>query len=125
MVAHELQHATQDVVLRKRHPDQMKMPNEDDSTEDYYASDIEFHPQVTTAVSDFKRMIQGMKREGRELSKKQLNQIFRYFVGASEQMPNGFLKYKPMFNSPFFRSLKRTDDQKWKKAVKEFSTALT
>lgn len=123
-VAHEVQHATQDVVLRKRHPDQMRMPEEGDTEEDYYASDIEFQPQITTANTDFKRMLGMMRKQGVEVAGDTVQQLFRVFVGASNKMPPGTLKWKSYFNSPFYAALKNKDGQKWKKAVKELHRLL-
>lgn len=124
-VAHEAQHATQDVVLRKRHPDQMALPKEGDSADAYFASDIEFQPQITTAGNDFKRMIKLAKNNGLEVDNAKLGQLFRVFVGASEQMPAGTLKWKKYFNSPFFASLRRQDEKKWKKAVKDIHRLIS
>jgi len=119
-----VQHATQDVVLRKRHPDQMRMPEEGDTEEDYYASDIEFQPQITTANTDFKRMLGMMRKQGVEVAGDAVQQLFRVFVGASSKMPPGMLKWKSYFNSPFYAALKNKDGQKWKKAVKELHRLL-
>lgn len=123
-VAHEVQHATQDVVLRKRHPDQMRLPQEGDSEEDYFASDIEFQPQITTANNDFKRMVKMLRNQGATVEGPAVEQLFKVFVGASGQMPQGMLKWKKYFTSPFYTALKSKDGQKWKKAVKELHRLL-
>ena len=123
-VPHEVQHATQDVVLRKRHPDQFQTPQEGDTEEDYYASDIEFQPQITSSVADFKRLLKQVRSSGVEVSGDAAQQLFRVFVGASGQMPQGMLKWKKYFNSPFYTALRNKDGQKWKKAVKELHRHL-
>lgn len=123
-VPHEVQHATQDVVLRKRHSSQFELPNEGDTDDDYYASQVEFQPQITTAGNDFKRMLKQMRNAGVEVSGDAAQQLFRVFVGASNQMPQGMLKWKSYFDSPFYKSLRQNDGDKWKKAVKELHRHL-
>lgn len=127
ILQHELQHVTQDTVLRKRHPKQMDMSSDkfdayDVGDDEYYASDIEFQPQITTAAGDFKRQVSGI---GRQLSKEQLSGLMLAFVDPTAKMPEGLLRYKPYFQSNFFSALFRTDKKKWKKAAKDFHGLLT
>lgn len=123
-VAHEVQHATQDVVLRKRHASQFELPKEGDTDDDYYASQVEFQPQITTAGNDFKRMLKQVRNAGVEVSGEAAQQLFKVFVGASNTMPQGMLKWKSYFDSPFYKSLRQNDTDKWKKAVKELHRLL-
>lgn len=115
---HELQHATQDIVLRKKHADQFKTPQEDESLDDYYASDIEFLPQITTAAQEFRNIFQTIRGK-QQVNREQLDGLFRAFVTPGAPLPQGFIKWKPYLKSPFIETLYRKDRQKWKKAVKE------
>lgn len=119
LAAHELQHATQDIILRKHHPKQMELPKEGDDTDKYYTSDIEFHPQITTAIAEFKRTLAAV-RSRQEVSKEEAHGLLKAFLHPNMNLPSGFLKYKPAFQNNFFNTLFRKDQQKWKKAVKEF-----
>lgn len=117
-MAHELQHATQDATLRKKHAKQMALPGEEDTEDQYYASDIEFHPQITTAMGEFRRQLNTVRKQ-KEVDSATANQLLKAFVNPSANMPDGFLRYKPNWTSHFFASLYKNDTQKWKKAVKE------
>ena len=119
LARHELQHATQDIVLRKHHPKQMELPSEGDDTDKYYTSDIEFHPQITTAIADFKRTVAAV-RSRQEVTPEQVQGLLKAFLHPHMSLPTGLLKYKPAFQNNFFNTLFRKDQQKWKKAVKEF-----
>ena len=120
---HELQHVTQDTTLRKLHPSQYVEPPEDQPIDDYYNSQTEFHPLVTTAAKEFREAISRVKRD-RTVDSTQLGSLFTAFVNPTAQMPSGFLKYKKGWNSEFFDSLYRRDNDKWKKAVKELHRLL-
>ncbi|QDJ96304.1 hypothetical protein Xoosp13_117 [Xanthomonas phage Xoo-sp13] len=124
MISHEMQHATQDVVLRKFHPSQMAMPKADDDEDTYLNSQIEFQPQITTAVGDFKRTLAAVRKR-QEVSPEQATALMRAFLNPVAPMPEGFLKYKPNFHSRFFKSLYRNNPLKWKKAVKDFHRLAT
>ena len=120
---HELQHATQDAVLRKQHSNQFSPPElgpgeEGWSEDEYFASDIEFHPQIITAKGEFVRMLKKLK-EHTTINVEQARQLLKAFTTPTERMPEGFLRYKKGWTSDFFASLYRTDKDKWKKAVRE------
>lgn len=122
IVDHELQHVTQDSVLRKLHPKQFIQPGDvQDPTnqEEYFLSPVEFQPQITTAVSEFKRSLAALKTRV-DVTPAQLKGVLHSYLTGGE-MPSGMLKWKPYFNSPFFRVLYSKDRQKWKKAVKDFN----
>ena len=120
-VKHELQHVTQDIVLGKLHPKQKVTPEQEpnEDLDAYYASDIEFQPQITTAVGDFKQKI-GVVRSKQQLDSDTITALMRAYVNPNGQMPQGLLKYKPYFQSAFFNALFKKDKAKWKKAVKDF-----
>lgn len=122
IIQHELQHVTQDAVLRKRHPKQMELPDNEEVGDEYYNSSIEFQPQITTAAGDFKRQVSGI---GRKLDKSQLSGLMHAFINPTAKMPEGLLRYKPYFQNNFFASLFRNDKRKWQKAVKDFHGLLT
>lgn len=117
-LAHELQHVTQDSTLRKKHPKQMQLPGEGDSEDQYYGSDIEFHPQITSALGEFKRQLRSVRQQ-KNTDEAQTSQLFNAYINPTASMPEGFVRYKKNWASPFFTSLFQNDKQKWKKAVKE------
>lgn len=117
-LAHELQHVTQDSALRKKHPKQMQLPGAEDTEDQYYGSDIEFHPQITTALGEFKRQLRSVRQQ-KSTDAAQTRQLLNAYINPTAQMPEGFLRYKRNWASPFFASLYNNDPQKWKKAVKE------
>lgn len=129
IIDHELQHTTQDSALRQKHKSQFDSETIHQDTqspegrEAYFKSGIEFQPQITTAVSEFKRSLAALKSR-QELTSEQVQGIMKSFVTGGP-MPTGLLKWKPYFNSEFFRTLYRTSPVKWKKAVKDFHGLLT
>lgn len=123
IVAHELQHATQDVVLRKQHPDQMRTMQDGYTDDEYYGSQIENQPQITTAVNRFRKMLAYAKKQV-EIDNATAQALWKAYVNPTAPMPPGTLKLKPYFQSDFFKTLYRTDKKKWQKAVKDFHRAL-
>lgn len=124
IVQHELQHSTQDSALRKKHASQFVKADSVQDTqspagrEEYFKSNVEFQPQITTAAADFRRSITAL-RSHMDLTPEQVQGIAHSFLTGGA-MPTGLLKWKPYFNSEFFRTLHRTSPVKWKKAVKDF-----
>ncbi len=123
IVDHELQHATQALILKKHHGKQFVEPKEDDDLDTYYQSDVEFQPQITTAVNDFRRALKIMKSNV-ELAPDQVKGILQSFLSGGN-MPQGLLKWKPYFRNDFFRTLYAKDRRKWQKAVKDFHGLLS
>lgn len=121
---HEIQHMTQDAILRRQHPKQMEEPsgNIDD---EYYTSDLEFHPSITTAGEYFKEALALVKGTGRQVNDKTYKDLLTAFVNPDAGMPEGFARYRKNFSSEFFSALRRSDPQKWKKAVKELHRLLS
>lgn len=124
IVAHELQHATQDVVLRKKHASQMETLPNDVGDDEYYSSQIEFQPQITTAANRFSKVLNHVRSQV-DVDNKTATALMRAYVDPNGQMPQGFLKFKKFFNNDFFNSLYRNDKKKWQKAVKDFHGLLS
>lgn len=130
IVEHELQHSTQDSALRKKHPSQFLQSDNEvqdmdtpEGREAYFKSNVEFQPQITTAAASFRRSIAALQ-DRIELTPEQIKGIAHSFVTGGA-MPTGLLRWKPYFNSEFFRTLYRTSPVKWKKAVKDFHGRLS
>lgn len=108
IVDHELQHMVQDVALRHLHPaqsgtDEARLAGQKD-TDLYYNSQEEFGPHITTVAAEFVNAIRGMK--GRE------NIQAKFYATVDPRKGDDV--------HPFFAALFRQNQQKWKKAVKEF-----
>lgn len=129
IIDHELQHSTQDSALRQKHKSQFDTDTIHQDTqspegrESYYKSTVEFQPQITTAVNEFKRSLSAL-RSRTELTEDQIKGVLRSFLTGGP-MPTGMLKWKPYFNSEFFQTLHKTSPVKWKKAVKDFHGLLS
>jgi hypothetical protein len=105
-VDHELQHMVQDVALQRLHPSQVGTADQrKNATEDeYYSSNEEFLPQITSAATNFMQSVRGTKDKAEIQSK---------FLDAVDPR-----RGKGVY--PFFNAVYKADQQKWKKAVKEF-----
>lgn len=102
-VDHELQHMVQDVALGKLHPKQFpssEIAANREGDDDYLMAPEEFLPIITTLAQKFKATQSDVPERER-------------FLNAVDPRRN---------NEPFkfFETLYRKDQQKWKKAVKEF-----
>jgi hypothetical protein len=75
-----------------------------EDSDKYFTSDEEFLPMVTTTASQFVNSIKGVKNR---------EEVQAAFYNAVDPRRN----HDPY---PFFAALFKHDQQKWKKAVKEF-----
>lgn len=125
MVKHELEHVTQDSILRLLHKDQFIKQGDQQSSDsiEYYNSPEEFQPQITSAVGHFLQSLEYAKSIFPNLTPEQINGIFRAFT-SNGNMPQGLLRLKPYFRSSFFQSIKQKSIKRWQLAVKELAKAL-
>lgn len=104
-VKHELMHMVQHRAIKNLDPKQTDRGNE------YFSSNVEFSPQIDSAVHDFTTML--------KLTKMDFGKAFKIYVGQDK--PAFMTGIQP---SPFFLSLKNKDINKYQKAIKEFYKAL-
>lgn len=127
---HELTHAVQFMILQQLHPMQVSGSGHRDASdkgsfsEVYYTSQREFDPQLKSALKDFEHLA---RRKGAKTKASKLELLRKYTWDDTPKanVPNVADERKPD-RSPFFQSLKRVDQPRWKKALKLFTTrALT
>jgi hypothetical protein len=121
-IQHELRHMVQDFKLGD-HPEQIrKLPAYRDNTGDeYHASPIEFDPQIGTAVQGFvERWNHYRAGLNTPPTAEMKTQAIRQFVGASPQTEFGDIF--PVW--PFFSSMKKIAPERYKTAIKKFTTEL-
>lgn len=128
VIEHELTHAIQSMVLYLLHPSQydpeksgksVRGLRKNDAKQDkYFTSNIEFDPFIKIAIRELKGIF-GKHKATTEKEKKELFTRFTYGDVLSKDVSKADnQKYD---RSPSFKSLKRSDPVKWKKAVKLLS----
>jgi len=107
ILPHELQHMVQYLSLQHLDPRNVEMkPNYAQQGSEYYTSNIEFSPYITSTIEEFRNHIRFSKNVNRDL---------RIFVGIEKgDILSGIQTHK------FFKWLKAISPVKWKKAVKLF-----
>jgi predicted nucleotidyltransferase len=128
IVEHETTHAVQSMVLYLLHPSQYDPETGGKSVrglhtgqakkEKYFTSSIEFDPLIKTSIRELKGIF-GKQSATTEKDKKDLFTKYTYGDVASKNVSKA--DNKDFFRSEFFKSLKRSDLDKWKKAVKLLS----
>ena len=123
IVEHELTHAVQAMVMWLLHSKQYdpdtggksagRLPKKEAKKDQYFTSDIEFAPTLKSSVRELKSLFD----KNKEKDKKEIFSKFTY----SDVPSNGINKANEDGRSSFFKSLKRSDPDKWKKAVKLLS----
>lgn len=117
-VKHELAHFIQFRYLKDKHSKQAEIASDydDDDKDAYFSSDIEYSPQIISAIEIFKNNIQ---YSGDVTAK----EYFRYMVGMRDGrriplMTDGVQNDETAVR--FFSTLKRKNLTKYKKAIKYF-----
>lgn len=112
-VRHELMHLIQHILFKNVDKSQLsKKKNYDEDETDYYLSNIEFDPIISSLSENLATQFKiNLSR-----SKISLEDAIKYQVGL-KQPPNGS-PYQPV---DFFTVLKNNNIKKWKLAVKKFS----
>lgn len=127
VIEHELTHAIQSMVLFLLHPKQFSNSQSTSvnkkvkGLDKYFAKDIEFSPWIKTSVREMKSIFEKSKATTVQ-EKKDLFSKFTYSDVLSKDVTKA--DNKKHERSKFFKSLKRTDLEKWKKAVKLLSTEV-
>jgi hypothetical protein len=127
IVEHELMHAVQSMVLFLLHRDQYSnkgsksvngLRTQHAKQDKYFTDDIEFSPWVKTSTRELKSIF-GKQKATTDQEKKDLFAKFTYSDVLGKDVSKA--DNKKFERSPFFKSLKRSDPVKWKKAVKLLS----
>ena len=138
---HELMHSVQYNLLQKVDPNQVKdqgymiamaLPPEklkkykEKFGKDfvdilYYSSQLEFDPQIVTAVNDFKFNLE-LKKLSPTKDKDEVLKLFRKFVGLDKQEKSRMVNDN---SSAFFNTLKKQSPDKWELAVKKIYQELS
>ena len=125
IVEHEITHCVQSMVLFLLHPSQydpdrqgrsVRGLRKDQAKQDrYYTSDIEFDPWVKTSIRELKSVFS----KNKATTPAQKKELFTRFTYGDVQ-PSSISKADDgkYTRSNFFKSLRRSDPEKWKKAVK-------
>lgn len=112
---HELRHATQSMLIAKKDPSQIeRLPGYTDFKDDYYASPIEFDPQIGSAIHEFVEHYKMLTVYAKR--KPNLRLWISQAVGAKPAaIGNGYGAFKI-----FLALKKRGDEERYKIAVKKF-----
>ena len=115
VLEHEIMHAVQDLAFKiMPDGDHLDYWNGDEIDLDkYYSSDIEFAPLIISEVSHFISLLNEYDDELGGLNDSQINRFINSYVSGNGR---GRLK------SPFFARLQKSNQLKWKRAVKYFTT---
>lgn len=131
IVEHEITHCVQAMVLFLLHPSQYDPDRQGKSVrglrktqakqEKYFTSDVEFDPWVKTSIRELKSLFSKNKATT-PAQKKELLVHFTY----GDVQPKGVSKADDgkHTRSNFFKALRRSDPDKWKKAVKLLATEV-
>lgn len=128
-IEHELTHGIQFMVLQQLHPKQADVEGHANAKASaatefddvYHSSQLEFDPQVKSAIRAFKLQA---RREG-AASKQERRDLIDRFTWADTAVDNlPEPSHVPTSRSAFFSSLKRVDMKQWRKAVKLLSGAV-
>lgn len=122
VVEHELMHAIQDMGLKILAGKAGAYYNADGSLkwDEYYASEIEFGPQVVTSFHEFEALLKDHSLLGHDITPQIIKAMMWKFL-SPEAAPAKFedgTSWK--HTDAFMGSLYRQDKTKWKKAVKYF-----
>lgn len=127
-VEHELTHAIQSLVLSLLHQSQYdtetdgkadsNLPSNEMLKDKYFTSDLEFAPHVKASIRELNTIFDKNKATTAQ-AKQELFTKFTYGDASSANVAK--FDDKKFSRSPFFKSLKRSDTTKWKKAVKLLS----
>jgi hypothetical protein len=122
-VHHELQHMIQYVLLAPVDKRQIAhLPDYDKHKADYYASQVEYDPQIGTAVAEFVEhwnILSAYHKQGQMRGELDLSKSIKQFVGmAPTSFGSGFA-----FSS-LFRALRQGDAQRYRTAIKKFITGV-
>lgn len=126
-IEHEVMHAVQSMVLFLLHPIQYSTNTSKSAKpnlrgkDKYYAKDIEFSPWLKTSVKALENVFEKSKATTAQ-AKKDLFTKFTYGDVLSKDVTKADNQQHE--RSSFFKSLKKTDLEKWKKAVKLLSTEV-
>lgn len=121
IIEHELTHAIQSMILFLLHPKQYSnsqspsVNKQVKGLDKYFAKDIEFSAWLKTASREIKSIFEKNKAD----AQKDLFAKFTYSDVLSKDVTKS--DNKKFERSKFFKSLKRSDLEKWKKAVKLLS----
>jgi hypothetical protein len=116
-VAHELRHVIQSKMFKNVDPRQVeKRPDYAKHGTDYFASRIEFDPQIGTAVAEF---IDGVIISKSANKKVNFAKAIKTFVAAK---PSSSFEIFAAY--PVFKALKKVDPERYNLAVKKFYVAL-
>lgn len=111
---HELTHLVQYKILRAKHEDQVSNNSYDDAADDkYYGAQLEFDPLIKSERNRLKSIIANRYSNK---PKSVIRDAFICVIPRPDWMDEHHI-------SEFFSSLKRQDLQRWKKAVKLFTSA--
>lgn len=117
VIEHELTHSIQAMILYKLHHKQYSfdgisasnLSDEDKKQDEYFTSQVEFYPSIKGAIreieSEFLKLGLKTQQEKRE--------FFDKYTYVDSKIDAGSIG-----RSNFFKSLRRSDYQNWKKAVK-------
>lgn len=138
-IEHELAHMIQYKYLKQKSEKQVHSDSEYNSDDDkYYTSNVEFSPQLITAKESFSSIIE-MLQDHVEYDKAYNRKLFDFVVCISDLFPDirDYIGDNSLKNSykvrasietikgrDFFKSLKTSDKDKWKTAVKYLYTDL-
>lgn len=115
-VEHELRHMVQTEIIQ--HPDQLRMkPDYRKHEDDYRTSPIEFDPMIGSAVDDFVKLWTVLHSSGSR--KINMKKSILGFTGLARKDPFG--TFQP---HEFFLSLKHHAPQRYRTAVKKFTTEV-
>lgn len=123
IIEHELTHAVQSMILYQLHPDQFDnngkavrgLRKDQAKKEKYHTSQVEFDPQIKGAIREINNVFAQLKAK----TKEEKREIFNRYTFSDADQKNVSRKDKDKhYRSPFFKSLRRSDPDKWKKAVK-------
>lgn len=110
IVGHELMHLMQHKVIKSHKIGDTEYINPEDNYDMYFASDVEFNPQIYSELKYFL-----MKNESILNDKEKLMSAFKMFVGMPHHV---------MLTSVFFNTLKRVNNKRYKVAVRIFFNEL-
>ncbi|ASV44071.1 hypothetical protein PBI_SCTP2_56 [Salicola phage SCTP-2] len=141
-IEHELAHYIQHNYLKQKSEKQVEKPDykhehgSKENYDEYFGSEVEYSPQILSAVRDFEKFFNSMSDESQQYIDKQYKRnIFNYIVGQTNTLQtlseysgenlkgidNTLTNFRTVkLPRSFFMSLKNSDNEKWKKAVKYF-----
>lgn len=130
ILEHELSHYMQFKVLSRGHVQQIhdagkrvSADQKEGDDEEYYTSQVEFDPQIKTAISDYKTLERKMLKKYPDQRTRPLRD-WMTATGTRTAALYGIDRHDdwliPDEPFEFFKKLKQLDNGKWKRAVKYF-----